>query len=191
MISGWVAAVFGYQLVSRLAYVFWVGAALRRVERSPQCPEADFPRFRRTASALMVNDAVSILLLCVVSWGTIDLSLALRLVGGLALSALGLGVKAWAAATLGGKAYYWYDFFAPEVVAAPNHNGPYRFFRNPMYTIGYVQLYGFALLAGSGPALIASLFDHVAILTFYHFIERPHFARLTRGTPAKARVTAS
>ena len=33
----------------------------------------------------------------------------------------GAGIKLWAAASLGGKAYYWYNFFDPE---APVATGP-------------------------------------------------------------------
>ena len=95
----------------------------------------------------------------------------------------GAGIKLWAAASLGGKAYYWYNFFDPEAPVAARAPGPYRFIRNPMYTLGYLQTYGLAILFGSLPALIASGFDQVAVLVFNHVVERPHYARLLRRAP--------
>src|SRR2546429_551970 len=59
--------------------------------------------------------------------------------------------------------------------------GPYRFLRNPMYTVGYLQTYGFALVTRSWPGLAAALIDHVAILLFYQLVEKPHFEKVARG----------
>ncbi len=50
-----------------------------------------------------------------------------------------------------------------------------------MYTVGYLQVYGLALLAGSLPGLAAALFDQAAILTFYRAVEKPHFDRSVAG----------
>ena len=47
-----------------------------------------------------------------------------------------------------------------------------------MYTVGYLQTYGFALLTGSLLGLGAALVDHVAILAFYRLVEKPHFERV-------------
>ena len=52
--------------------------------------------------------------------------------------------------------------------------GPYRWFRNPMYTVGYAHAYGFALAFLSWPGLLAALCDQVAILVFHLAVERPH-----------------
>src|SRR5256885_843703 len=43
--------------------------------------------------------------------------------------------------------------------SVPATTGPYRFLRNPMYTVGYLQTYGLALLVGSRFGLIMALFD--------------------------------
>jgi protein-S-isoprenylcysteine O-methyltransferase Ste14 len=56
--------------------------------------------------------------------------------------------------------------------------GPYRYFRNPMYTIGNLHLAGLALAAASLPAFAAALFSHAAILAFNYVVERPHVRRL-------------
>jgi protein-S-isoprenylcysteine O-methyltransferase Ste14 len=188
--SLWGSLAFCYHLASRMAYVVWVGRALhqqdhgRRFTRDAGA-EAGFLRFRRTASTLMNNDGVSfaVLVLLTRDTMTIDLSRGMVLVGGGLLVLAGAGIKLWAAASLGGKAYYWYNFFDPEAPLAPRSPGPYRFIRNPMYTLGYLQTYGLAVMFGSLPALIASGFDQIAVLIFNHVVERPHYARLIRRAP--------
>jgi len=96
----------------------------------------------------------------------------LMVVGGL--------TKFWAAVTLGDRAYYWYNFFTTE--RAPlNTRGPYRFLKNPMYTVGYLPLYGLALFTMSLPGLVAAVFDQAAILMFHRWVEEPHFERWSGG----------
>lgn len=190
MLTLWGTAALAYALTSRLAYVVGVGTFLRRQERGRFT--GGFPRFRRTAAALMANDGASFLLLCVATRGSLDVAVSnvVMIAAGSALVVLGLGVKLWARATLGTEAYYWHNFFEPpppETLAPPATAGPYRYLRNPMYSVGNVHLYGLALIAGSAPALAAAVFAHVAILAFYQVVERPHFERLTgqsRGNPA-------
>jgi protein-S-isoprenylcysteine O-methyltransferase Ste14 len=97
------------------------------------------------------------------------------------LIAAGISMKLWAAARLGAGAYYWENFFVAGPFVAPDPPGPYRYLRNPMYTVGYLHAYGFALACLSLPGLLAAAFDQGAILLFHHFVERPHFQRLTRS----------
>lgn len=179
-----------YCIASRLAYVLFTGIALRRQERSAAYTrtwgvEGGFQRFRRVVSALMVNDVFAFALLCVVTRDTIEVDLPrmVVIVVGAVLIAVGISVKVWAANTLGGDAYYWYNFFSPprspHIVLA----GPYRFLANPMYTVGYLQAYGFALITGSVMGLWAAAFLHVSILAFYFAVEKPHFQRLNGSRP--------
>lgn len=181
----WSAAALAYHLASRLAYVLWVGSALRAQERDQRFtrhhgPEAGFARFRRRAAFLMNNDGASFVLLCLLTRQTLALPVPVGVTAavGAFLLLVGIGVKLWAARTLGWHAYYWHNFFVPAAAMRPNVSGPYRFFRNPMYTVGNVHLYGLALVLGSLPALAAAAVDHVAILTFHRLVERPHFERL-------------
>lgn len=175
-------AAVAYYLASRLAYVLYIGVALRRQEREARYT---YEGFRRVASLLMLNDGLALVALCVVTRDTMVLpfgaSRAVVIVAGAALVGIGVAVKGWAAATLGADAYYWRDFFAPprkpEVVVA----GPYRFLANPMYTVGYLQTYGVALITASLPGLAAAAFAQAAILVFYHVVEKPHFRRLRAG----------
>jgi len=184
----WIAIAFAYHLASRLAYVLYVGVALRRQERAGYFTRRygaaeGFRRFRRAAAILMGSDALSFVALCVVSRNTLAIASprGLVLAVGVVLVVVGVLTKAWAAATLGGRAYYWSNFFGPANRTTPSVAGPYRFFKNPMYTVGYLQVYGLALLAGSLPGLAAALFDQAAILTFYRAVEKPHFDRSVAG----------
>jgi protein-S-isoprenylcysteine O-methyltransferase Ste14 len=175
-----------YHVASRLAYVVGVGVALRRQERKPRqddgATEASFLRFRRLASVLMANDALSFGLVSVLTRHTLSRVAAPTLLVplGLVLIGCGVAIKAWAARSLGGEAYYWHDFFAPsQRTAAPS--GPYRWLKNPMYTVGYAHAYGFALLCGSAAGVSAAAFDQVAILVFNELVEQPHVQRLARA----------
>src|SRR5205823_10694441 len=71
-----------------------------------------------------------------------------------------------------------------EARPAPTIAGPYRWLRNPMYTVGYLQTYGLALLVASLPGLVAAVFSQGAIVAFYRLVERPHYQRLYGGVAA-------
>jgi protein-S-isoprenylcysteine O-methyltransferase Ste14 len=174
-------------LASRLAYVFWVGKALLDEERRQRFTrdggvEAGWRRFRRTASWIMNNDGVAFVLLCLLTRNTLSpgwpRGVTLAMAG--ALIATGVGIKVWAASRLGGKAYYWHNFFDPSDSLEVNPPGPYRYLKNPMYTLGYLQTYGLALLFASLPGLLLSGFAQLAILGFHRLVEAPHFEALTR-----------
>jgi protein-S-isoprenylcysteine O-methyltransferase Ste14 len=179
---GWLA--LGYAVASRLAYVLYVGVALRRQERSQHFTrtvgqDEGFSRFRRMASLLMTNDAVGLLAACLVGWHTLPggWPRSVMVVSGTLLVIVGIVAKLWARTTLGGDAYYWANFFVDTPAVTRVRAGPYRFFRNPMYTVGYLHAYGAALLAASLPGLIAALFAQAAILAFHALVEKPHFDR--------------
>jgi len=184
----------GYSLVSRVAYVTYIGLALRRADAEPvSCGAAAYARFRRRAAFLMYHDGVAFVAVCILTRGTFDLPLPLawRLAGA-ALVALGVGVKLWATAALGADGYYWRDFFEREIRPGPTIAGPYRWLRNPMYTVGYLQTYGVALLVASAPGLAAAAFSQAAIIAFYRLVERPHYQRLYGGAaPAPRRFSTS
>ena len=105
----------------------------------------------------------------------------------------GIGIKVWAANTLGPKAYYWHNFFSPDRSPPLVHPGPYRYLSNPMYTVGYLQAYGLALALGSLPGLVAALIDQLAILVFHRVVEEPHYRALllTEASLAAAAPSAA
>lgn len=181
--------MFTYAILSRLAYVLVVGLTLRREERERSFvrrfgPDEGFRRFRRRAAWVMNHDAFAFILLCVVTRDTWTLPFppAVTFAVGGALALIGLGTKLWAARTLGLDAYYWHNFFDPDGAIGPVSSGPYRFVSSPMYTIGYLPVYGLALMLRSFPGIIAALFSQAAILAFYFIVERPHFQRLHRSS---------
>jgi phosphatidylethanolamine N-methyltransferase len=183
----WGTLALAYHLTSRLAYVLWVGWALRRERRVNHYAriygaEAGFRRFRRVATTLMNNDAVSFVALCLLTRGTLPIATPWWLLAalGAVLGGVGIGVKLWARAASGSDAYYWRDFFSPPAAPLEPAAGPYRYLRNPMYTVGNLQLWGLALGVASFPGLGAALFDHAAILVFNHVVEQPHVDRRYR-----------
>jgi len=171
-------AAFAYAILSRLAYVLFVGITLNREKREA----SEFRRFRRVASIVMNNDAAAFILLCVLTRNTLALpiSTTVSVITGAALVLVGLGTKLWAARALGSDAYFWHNFFDPANARGPVATGPYRYVSNPMYTIGYLQTYGLALITRSLPGMIAAGFAHAAIITFYRIVEKPHFEQLHR-----------
>jgi protein-S-isoprenylcysteine O-methyltransferase Ste14 len=185
--SPWVWVVLGCHIAARLAYVGYVWVALTRQEQDGWWTkrwgiEGGFDRFRRGASLVMAIDAVSFVALCLVGSGTLPAVLprGAAIAIGVVLVLLGVGTKLWAAATLGDKAYYWYNFFTPAAPVVRASAGPYRYLKNPMYTVGYLQTYGFALITASLAGLIASVCDQAAILLFHWRVESAHFERVTR-----------
>ena len=191
----WGVIALAYHFAARLAYVLYIGLALRREERTGYLaerhgPEGAFRRFRRMAAILMYNDATSFVVLCVASGGTLGdgLPRVPVLAVGALLVIVGTVIKLWAAATLGAGPYYWRDFFVADDWKGPSTAGPYRYMRNPMYTVGYLQTYGFALVTRSWPGLAVALIDHIAILLFYRLVEKPHFERTARGVVRPERL---
>ena len=191
----WGVIALAYHFAARLAYVLYIGLALRREERTGYLaerhgPEGAFRRFRRMAAILMYNDATSFVVLCLASRGTLHDGLprvSVLIVGAL-LVIVGTAIKLWAAATLGAGPYYWRNFFVADDWKGPSTAGPYRYLRNPMYTVGYLQTYGFALVTRSWPGLAMALIDQSAILLFYRLVEKPHFERAARSAARPERL---
>jgi protein-S-isoprenylcysteine O-methyltransferase Ste14 len=170
----------GYAVASRLAYVLYVGGALRRQERGRAGGgAAAYRHFRQAASRVMTNDGVAFVAACLLGWHTLPAAWprVVLAVAGVLLASVGVATKLWARATLGGDAYYWANFFVDTPAVTPARTGPYRFLRNPMYTVGYLHTYGLALMTASLPGLIAAAFDQSAILAFHRLVEQPHFDR--------------
>lgn len=107
----------------------------------------------------------------------------LVLTAGVALFVVGLLVKLWATLTVGVDVYYFRDMFLGRPLAPASEGGPYRFMRNPMYSWGQLQGYGYALLHGSLSGIVAAGAGHLLIYAFYLVAERP-FVRRVYISPA-------
>lgn len=186
LFAGSPALALSWCVASRLAYVGFVGIALRARARasSPAIdPDTLWRSFKARAAPLMLGDSVALGALCLVTRGTLALpgpAWVAWVAGGL-LVALGLGVKAWASASLPAGTFYWRDFFVPTELREFSKHGPYRWLSNPMYGVGYAHAYGFALLVGSLPGLLGAVFAQAAILALATLVERPHVRRLRRS----------
>jgi isoprenylcysteine carboxyl methyltransferase (ICMT) family protein YpbQ len=181
----WGSLAFGYMLVSRTAYVLGIGLALTQQDRHQLYTQRygaleGYKRFRRLSSILMLNDGTAFVAVCVLTANSMQLpfSRILQVAAGLAIAIVGIGVKAWATARLGANSWYWHNFFVPSDPILPNPPGPYRYFKNPMYGVGYIMTYGFALMCASWPGMIASVFMHLCIMVFNQLVEKPHLQTL-------------
>lgn len=97
---------------------------------------------------------------------------ALCIVGGAALVAIGTFVRLWAALHIGLDGVYCRDLFLREP-SGGDLGGPYRWLANPMYGLGQLHAWGFALISHSLLGLIAAALCHAAIYAFYFAVERP------------------
>jgi protein-S-isoprenylcysteine O-methyltransferase Ste14 len=192
----WQAAV-AWAAASRLAYVLIVGSHLRAEDRGKGLgarlgPEEGWRAFRERARFLMHNDSLALVGACWATRGTIGGPAPPLVVSaaGVVLVVVGAGMKGWAAKTLGEGAYYWRGFFAPQEVRGRfRADGPYRWFRNPMYTVGYAHAYGAALVLQSLPGVALAGFSHACILAFHFVVEAPHTRKLKEDAaspPAEA-----
>lgn len=103
---------------------------------------------------------------------------------------VGLVSKLWATLTVGVDVDYFRDMFLGRLRAAACCAGPYRYFPNPMYSVGQLQGYGYALLHGSRPGCAAAA-GHLLIYAFFVVAERPFVrSHYTMPRPAGAVTVA-
>lgn len=174
---------------TRLLYVGYVGWSLLTARNpSPEPQQSRYARFRIGAQLVMHNDVTALIVLCWVTRNTFDPGIPPWAVWTIALTlgAIGFGIKAWAASAIGDDGYYWRDCFFPPRHSTASLAGPYRWIKNPMYTVGYAHAYGLALAVYSLYGLIASAYYQIAILTFLVLIEKPNFNRVYAALNATA-----
>lgn len=176
---------FAYFTLARLGYVLYVSIGLRAQSQrlgleSRDSAEARHQGFSRQVLRFQNVDAIAFVSLCVATWSTVPWSgwEWACMAGGALLFVVGAGTKAWAVRCLGLDSYTWHDFFVPKEHFVPCTSGPYRYLSDPMYTVGYLQTYGVALICGSWYGLAASLIAQASILLVNEFVEKPHFRRL-------------
>jgi hypothetical protein len=93
------------------------------------------------------------------------------------LFALGLVIKIWSAYVVGIPIYYWMDMFLGKKVSDFVVAGPYKYFSNPMYGIGQVQVYAIAIYYNSVYGLIFGAINQLLVFLFYFIAEKPFIYR--------------
>lgn len=103
---------------------------------------------------------------------------------GFVLAIAGLWVNVAACQVIGIDTYFYKDLFLGRPAGDFKVEGPYKYFRNPMYGPGQLSAYGAALMAGSAFGLLATLMNQVIMYVFYYRVERPHIKSLFGGVNA-------
>ena len=99
------------------------------------------------------------------------------------MTATGLIIKMWAAKVVTIDIYYWKDMFLGRKVCEFVVTGPYKFLKNPMYGIGQLTAYAFAIWCGSWIGLIAAFLNQMLVFAFYYTAERKFIKRVYLGIP--------
>ena len=89
------------------------------------------------------------------------------------LFVFGMVVKIWSAYVVGIPVYYWKDMFVRRKVSDFVVTGPYKYFNNPMYGIGQLQVYAMAIYYNSIYGLLFGLINQGLIFLFYYVAEKP------------------
>lgn len=98
------------------------------------------------------------------------------IIGGIVL--FGFVIKLWAAQVVGWDIYYWKDMFLGRKISDFVVRGPYKYFANPMYGIGQIQAYGFAIWYGSTYGLGVALLNHSLVFIFFFLVEKKFIQRV-------------
>ena len=93
------------------------------------------------------------------------------------LFSAGMGIKIWAAYVVGIPIYYWKDMFLGKNVCDFVVTGPYKYFNNPMYGIGQLQVYAIAIYYNSIYGLIFGAINQGLVFLFYYTVEKPFIYR--------------
>lgn len=89
----------------------------------------------------------------------------------------GLVVKIWSAYVVGIPIYYWKDMFLGKKVSDFVVTGPYKYFSNPMYGIGQLQVYAIAIYYNSIYGLVFGAINQALVFLFYFAAEKPFIYR--------------
>ena len=173
------AAYFATATVMHYAYLFGMfrtgGWSLRL--RARHGDERGYLVHEGWMALAFCHNALSTGFICAATSGALPPTLATRLAAA-GLIVIGLGVKLWATLIVGLDAYYYRDLFLERAGGSFVRRGPYRWLRNPMYTVGHLQAYGLALWYGSVWGLVAVAINQALVLWFNAMVEQPHLRRM-------------
>lgn len=189
--TGSVPLATAYLVACRATYLLGIGLKLKAAGRrlgtlTGEEAEARYRRLVAFASRVINQDAVGLVVLSLAGAGTISYETPRWVVwvAGSAMIVGGFAVKAWASASIGTRNYFFRDFFHSPDIGGGCRSGPYRWFDNPIYSVGYAPAYGLPLILGSWPGLLGALFTHLMVFVFHLWVERPHVRRLYGPRPA-------
>jgi hypothetical protein len=108
------------------------------------------------------------------------------LLSAVVLFIFGLVIKIWSAYVVGIPVYYWKDMFLRRSVSDFIVTGPYKYFNNPMYGVGQLQVYAMAIYYNSIYGLLFGAINQGLIFLFYFLVERPfiHKTYLQQSKPS-------
>jgi protein-S-isoprenylcysteine O-methyltransferase Ste14 len=155
-----------------------LGASTARRWIARHGEEAAFRRYETILGLMFVNQGLGLGAMASLSAYALPIPEHLALAAGIALAAIGLVVKVWATAVLGVDVYYYKDLFLGRPVSQFVARGPYRFLSNPMYGIGQLHAYGYAIAMRSSSGLLAAALCHALIYVFYFAVEKRFVARV-------------
>jgi len=143
-------------------------------------PDAAFRRYETLVGTMFASQGLGVGAMCALDSGAWRLPIApeIAMPVGLLLFIVGFGTKIWAIHLVGLDTYYFKDLFLGQTQGPFVSRGPYRFLANPMYGVGQIHGYGFALASGSLTGLAAAAICQLSIYGFYFAVERPFIARV-------------
>jgi protein-S-isoprenylcysteine O-methyltransferase Ste14 len=183
----------GYFLCSTVAYIGFIffvlperGFRLKMIEKFGE--QKAYLYFEAFLAFAFFHNGVS---LSFISQSAAGNDLFGQLPAGMALAfavvlfTIGTVVKIWSAYVVGTPIYYWKDMFLGKKVCDFVVTGPYKYFNNPMYGLGQLQVYAVAIYYHSVYGLIFGAIYQGLVFLFYFMVEKPFIQRtyLQQETP--------
>jgi protein-S-isoprenylcysteine O-methyltransferase Ste14 len=110
---------------------------------------------------------------------TTDCIFLIKIIG-ILMCIVGGIIKFWASYILGVASYYYADMIHRQSLEGSSFNiiGPYKWFKNPMYGIGYINTYGYGLMYNSPLCIVLAIVMHLGVWLFNIYIEQKWVKRI-------------